>query len=249
VAELLRHAVATHWRPKAKPGTAKNFEGMIERTLIPVFGSQKLSALKRADVRTWHAGQTYRPRQANLDVAILRKAMAIALVDGLIAENPATGITPHPERRRDRVASDAELAALLNALDSDSIRPQAALLIRLLMLTGCRTGEWRTAEWTWLDPDGRTLWDAVVARRCRQGRGPAGRAVERSSKSSGRRHAHWPLHHPGRHGRSAARPLERNRRVANRLSGRRGRGSPPPRSSTRVWFARRWAWGVDCCLA
>jgi Arm DNA-binding domain len=28
VAELLRHALATHWRPKAKSSTAKNFEGM-----------------------------------------------------------------------------------------------------------------------------------------------------------------------------------------------------------------------------
>src|ERR1700722_11262941 len=27
VAELLRHAVATHWRPKAKASSAKNFEG------------------------------------------------------------------------------------------------------------------------------------------------------------------------------------------------------------------------------
>jgi integrase len=157
VAEFLRHVLVTHWKAKKKASTAKNFEGMIERTLIPVFGAKKLSALKRADVRAWHASQTHRPRQANLDVAILRKAMAIALADGLITENPATGITPHPERKRDRIPSDDEMRAILNAIDTAPLRPQAALLFNLLGFTGARTSEWRTAEWSWLSADGATL--------------------------------------------------------------------------------------------
>ena len=123
VADLLRHAVETHWRPKAKPSTAKNFAGMIERTLIPEFGSKRLSELTRAQVRAWHARQTHRPRQANLDVAILRKALELAVGDGLIKENVATGIQPHPERRRDRVPTDNELAAVLDALE---LRPHPA---------------------------------------------------------------------------------------------------------------------------
>jgi integrase len=55
------------------------------------------------------------------------------------------------------VSTDADLAAILKALDTLDIRPQAALLFRLLMLTGARTSEWRTAEWSWIDADGRTL--------------------------------------------------------------------------------------------
>lgn len=146
VGEFLRHVLETHWKAKRKASTAKNFEGMIERTLIPVFGSKKLSALKRADVRTWHARQTHRPRQANLDLAILRKAMEIAVADGLITENPATSITPHPERKRDRVPTDEEMRAILDAIETGSLRPQAALLFKLLIFTGARAGEWRTAS-------------------------------------------------------------------------------------------------------
>jgi integrase len=157
VAEFLHHVVETHWKAKKKTSTAKNFEGMIERTLIPEFGLNKLSALKRADVRMWHASQTHRPRQANLDVAILRKALAIALSDGLIAENPATGIVFHPERKRDRIPTDKELKAILEAIETASLRPQAALLFKLLIFTGARAGEWRTAEWSWLSEDGTTL--------------------------------------------------------------------------------------------
>jgi hypothetical protein len=40
VAEFLRHVVETHWKAK-KTSTAKNFEGMIERTLIREFGSMR----------------------------------------------------------------------------------------------------------------------------------------------------------------------------------------------------------------
>jgi integrase len=156
VAEFLRHVLEVHWKRK-KPSTAKNFEGMIERTLVPVFGAKKLSALKRTDVRAWHAAQTHRPRQANLDVAILRKAMSIAIADEMIADNPAAGITPHPERKRDRIPTDEEMRAILDALETAPIRRQAALLFKLLIFTGARVGEWRAAEWTWISADGATL--------------------------------------------------------------------------------------------
>ena len=67
-------------------------------------------------------------------MAILRKALNLAVGDELIKDNPASGIQPHPERRRDRVPTDDELAAVLDALDAAPIRPQAALLFKLLLL-------------------------------------------------------------------------------------------------------------------
>lgn len=91
------------------------------------------------------------------DLAILRKALSIAVGDELIEENVAMGIKPHPERRRDRVPNDDEMRAVLEAIDSVAIRPQAALLFKLLIFTGCRAGEWRTAEWTWVDLPGGVL--------------------------------------------------------------------------------------------
>ena len=157
VADLLRHSLSAHWRVKAKPSTIKNFASTIEHSLIPEFGTLRLSELTRAHIRGWHARQTHRTRQANLDLAILRKALNLAVGDELIKENPATRIQPHPERRRDRIPTDAETAAVLDALDLASIRPQAALLFKLLLLTGARTSELRAAEWSWIDEKGRTL--------------------------------------------------------------------------------------------
>jgi integrase len=156
VADLLRHVLATHWRVKSKPTTIKNFASTIEHALIPEFGAVRLSELTRSQIRGWHAKQTHRTRQANLDLAILRKALNLAIGDELIKENPASGIQAHPERRRDRIPNDGELAAVLDALDAAAIRPQAALLFKLLLFTGCRTSEWRAAEWGWID-EGTTL--------------------------------------------------------------------------------------------
>ena len=140
VADLLRHTLETHWRAKSKPSTLSSFTSMIKHSLIPAFGSIRLSALTRAHIRSWHAKQTHRRRQANLDLAILRKALSLAVSDELIRKTSRYGIQKYPERQRDRVPTDDELAAVLNALDTVAIRPQAALLFKLLLLTGCSVG-------------------------------------------------------------------------------------------------------------
>lgn len=157
VADLLRDALAKHWKPKRKPATSKAFGEMIARTLIPEFGSIRLSDFSRKRIREWHATQTHRPRQANLDLAILRKALSLAVADELIRDNPAKGIAAHPERARERVPSDDEIRRLWRAIDETPVRPSAARLFKLLALTGCRLGEWQTARWRDVDLPNRFL--------------------------------------------------------------------------------------------
>lgn len=157
VGAWLDHCLTSHWRAKRKKSTADAFEAMIARTLRPEFGSTKLSDLKRADIRAWHATQTHRPRQANLDLAILRRAMSLAVADDLIPANPVTGIAGHPEKARDRVPTDDEVKALWKAFGEADIRPASRLLFRLLTLTGCRRDEIRACEWRWVDLKGRVI--------------------------------------------------------------------------------------------
>lgn len=151
VGQWLEACVTSHWRAKRKKSTADAFEAMITRTLKPEFGNTKLSDLKRADIRAWHATQGHRPRQANLDLAILRRAMSLAVADDLIPANPVTGIAGHPEKARDRVPTDEEMKALWKAYGDADIRPASRLLFRLLTLTGCRRDEIRACEWSWVD--------------------------------------------------------------------------------------------------
>ncbi len=157
VKDVLLVALEQHWKPKRKASTAKAFEEMIRRTLIPEFGATRLSDLTRTQIRSWHAKQTHRPRQSNLDLAILRKALQLAVADELIPDNPARGITPHPEKSRDRIPTDDELKAVWTAIEEVPIRPNARLLFKLLPLTGCRRGEWLTAKWSDVDLDAAVL--------------------------------------------------------------------------------------------
>jgi integrase len=157
VADLLRDALDKHWWPKRRASTAERFASMIEKSLIPEFGAIRLSALTRKRVREWHATQGHWKRQANLDLAILRKALSLAVADELVSDNVAKGITPHPERARDRVPTDDELRRVWRAIDATPIRASAARLFKLLALTGCRRGEWQAARWRDVDFPGRCL--------------------------------------------------------------------------------------------
>ncbi|WP_262299653.1 tyrosine-type recombinase/integrase [Microvirga sesbaniae] len=157
VKDILLTALKEHWKPKRKASTAKAFEEMINRTLIPEFGSTRLPDLTRAQIRAWHSKQTHRPRQANLDLAILRKALNLAVADDLLRDNPARGIAPHPEKSRDRVPTDKELRAVWKAIDEAPIRTSAKLIFKLLPLTGCRRGEWQSAHWNDVDLEAGVL--------------------------------------------------------------------------------------------
>ncbi len=140
-----------HWRPKRRASTAKVFEEMINRTLIPQFGAIRLSDLSRSEIRRWHSQQQHRPRAANHELAVLRKALSLAVSDELISDNPARGIPLHHEEERDRVPTDAELSEIWKQLSAPRLRPEAATLIKLLIVTGCRVGEWQNARWSDID--------------------------------------------------------------------------------------------------
>lgn len=151
VRDVLMTALEQHWWPKRRASTAKVFEEMINRTLIPQFGGVRLSDLTRAEIRRWHAQQTNRPRAANHELAVLRKALSLAVGDDLLPDNPARAIPLHAEGSRDRVPTDEELRNIWRELTHGTQRPEARALIQLLILTGCRSGEWRLAKWADLD--------------------------------------------------------------------------------------------------
>jgi integrase len=208
VGQWLDRCVAEHWQAKRKASTARAFKEMIDRTLKPEFGPIKLSDLSRAHVRAWHAKQTHRARQANLDLAILRKAMSLAVADDLIPANPVAGISKHPERVRDRVPSDNEMAALWKAIGDTDIRTTSRLLFRLLALTGCRRDEVRAARWEWVDlhagllrlPDAKagarnvplpSIAAELLARETRRGEWLIGNDAGDAPLSPSRVHGDW----------------------------------------------------------
>ena len=68
----------------------------------------------------------------------------------LLAANPISGVSDLVKKiPRDRVLDMDELCAVWRACDV--LRYPFGPLYRLLLLTGCRRGEWAGAKWSWVD--------------------------------------------------------------------------------------------------
>ncbi len=69
--------------------------------------------------------------------------------------NPCRHISKFRERARQRFLSGEEIAAIRSAsaelLTKKEITAHAASILELLLLTGARSGELASAEWTWVD--------------------------------------------------------------------------------------------------
>jgi integrase len=98
--------------------------------------------------------------RANRILAVCSKMFAMSLVPmagetrpwrDAVMGNPCKGVERNHEEAHEKFFSQAELAAIgdaLNACDDDGV---AADCIRLIMLTGCRPGEAMKAQWSEFD--------------------------------------------------------------------------------------------------
>jgi integrase len=139
---------------------------IVERDLRPGFGHLKVAAVTRQDVHKFHAGQSYRPRQANLILAVCSKAFNLAELWEMRSEgsNPCSKIQRYPERHRERFLSAEELGRLgatLRRAESEGLpwknggrtlyRRVITGAIELLLYTGCRLSEVLSLRWDHID--------------------------------------------------------------------------------------------------
>lgn len=150
-----------------KPSTVRSYDGALRLRILDEIGSMRLSALDRRTVQDlvekWRADRltastvqnTLNPLQVLARRAVRSGELAIDPTDGL--ELPAI------RGRRDRIASPAEAAALIEAL------PKAERgLWATALYAGLRRGELRALRWDDIDFDAgvihvRRSWDADPA--------------------------------------------------------------------------------------
>lgn len=133
------------------------------------WGSRPLDSIRRGDVEAAMQAEALRVQAgslrrnatngsstANRWLASVRACFAEALRDGIVAVNPAVGITPRREAPpRDRVLTDAELRRVATALDAfDDPHVRAAFVV--LVETGARKSEVLRARWADFDLDAGT---------------------------------------------------------------------------------------------
>ena len=130
---------------------------MLGRLKVDGVAWSDIDALHRRITKAGH------PYQANRVIATASKMFALAIRWRMRADNPVKGVERNQEHKRKRYLSSEELARLTGVLASHEDR-EAADIVRLLLLTGCRRGEALAARWadldltagTWIKPGSST---------------------------------------------------------------------------------------------
>lgn len=153
VAQLAERFLEDHVSRK-RASTARDYAQQLRKHVLPSLGKLKVADVTYADIDRLHRAITRSgsPYVANRTLAVLHKMFELAIRWKLRADNPCKGIERNQEHKRQRYLTASELAALTKALVEYSDQ-QAANIVRLLLLTGCRRGEALSARWADLDLD------------------------------------------------------------------------------------------------
>ncbi len=157
--------VAGHCARHNRASHAHETERLLRARFAAAWGKRDVRQITRSDVLQVldAAVEAGHPSAANHALAAVRKLFSWALERGLVDANPCSGISrPAPAHARERVLSNAELAAVWHG--ARSLSAPFSHIVQLLILTAQRRGEvtglrWNEIDWTnavWNIPADRT---------------------------------------------------------------------------------------------
>jgi integrase len=153
---LVEQFLDDHIDAKRKPKTAIEYRKVLERHLLPKFGSRKAQEVQRAELAKLHLSMKETPYQANRLIATVASMYTYGDKHGLTPENfnPAKRIDRFGETRRERFLSSEELGRLghvLRELDASGRFGTAIPALIFLLLTGARLNEALHLKWSYVD--------------------------------------------------------------------------------------------------
>jgi integrase len=157
VSDLCDRFVA-EYLPRKRPSTQYVYRLQIDNEIRRALGRLKVAEVTFADTDALHREISRRGTlyYANRVVALLSRMFTLAMRWQWRADNPCRGVERNLENKRRRYLTPDELVRLGGALDAYADQ-QAANIIRLMLLTGCRRGEAQGARWADFD-SGFTTW-------------------------------------------------------------------------------------------
>ena len=158
VAELAERYLREHVELRCKPGHGEGISpGDRKARIAGARQGAGRGELRREDVADLHFRLRKTPTAANRAVADLSRMLNRAEAWGLLpaGANPCRGMAKYRTRRHERFLTEREFRRLGRALDEleaeGRLPAHAAGALRLLMLTGCRSGEILTLRWEDVD--------------------------------------------------------------------------------------------------
>ena len=152
------HAFLTAKRGVYRPSTLKALRSYLDTQLCPVFGDRPMHRITAPEVAAWfHAYSRNRGGGANQALGHFNTIFNWARSTELLPvdlPNPAEPVRPNRRPSRGTLLSFEELDKLAQALAfaTDTQRP-AANAVRLMVLTGCRSGEILRLRWAEIQGD------------------------------------------------------------------------------------------------
>lgn len=143
----------------------KQIKQLIDADIIPLLGKKKLETIKTKDITQALDKIVSRgsPVHANKVLAALKQAFSYGVRRGSLQQNPAESLLAKDiggvEKPRERFLSPEEVQVLWYFLDGDnhSLSLQIKSAIKIILLTGVRTGEIRLATWSEFNFE-QSLW-------------------------------------------------------------------------------------------
>lgn len=169
--------ILTRRKAAKKPSTLATDKGRVERHIKPLLGSLKASAVTRDDIERFRDGVTEGATKARIKtgkhglarvvggrgtatrtMGLLGAIFSFAVRRALRPDNPVRGVERHSDGQRNRRLSEAEYAALGEALRTmpETAWPIAVAAVKFLALTGWRRGEMLALKWSEVDLVTRT---------------------------------------------------------------------------------------------
>ncbi len=130
-------------RVRVKEKTKEWYEGILRSRILPVFGDYQLRQIDAASIRAWVTAMIedgLSPARIRHSHQVLRSILSQAVGDGLIASNPAVGISLPREQAREMLFLTPEQLRDL-ARHADSISQGEGTLITFLGYSGLRWSE------------------------------------------------------------------------------------------------------------
>ncbi|MBG6206375.1 integrase [Labrenzia sp. EL_126] len=196
VSQLMDRYLSEHVEIHNAASTQESCRRIVKNIIRPRLGTLKVASLTRQDITRMHKALASIPRQANLVLSVLSKALTLAEVWGMRPEhsNPVRLVKRYKEVERERFLSAEELSRLgtsleeaetaglpwvIKAKDSNakhlppdpekrrtSVNAMALAAIRLLLFTGARLSEVLELQWEHID-----LKEGTIALPARKGDG------------------------------------------------------------------------------
>ena len=183
VAEEVFGRYGRNWKPR----TLKVNRSYLASQILPWFRGRPIADITAADVSGWFASLHATPVAADRSAPVLSVIMAQAETYGYRPQgsNPCKGIKRYRRKGRERFLSQDEMRRLGRALSRHHENaPMSVAIIRLLLLTGCRSREIVTLRWKEYRDGHLHLADSKTGPRMVWLSSPARTILDRQSRTS-----------------------------------------------------------------